>query len=108
MLALTSRCAGPRRPRRSDRQDRHAGDAGRAVELRVADLRVAGHLAVAGPAAELQHDLVYLPQARRADRLAVRDQAAVGVHGQPAADLELAVRDQLLLVAVAAEAVLRE
>ena len=75
----SSACSGVSRVSTSGREDRDAGGAGRAVELRVADLRIAGHLPVAGLAAQLQHDLVHLPQARRADRLAVRDEAAVGV-----------------------------
>ena len=93
---------------RSGREDRHAGGAGRAVELRVPDLRVAGHLAVARLPAQLEHDLVHLAQPRGADRLAVGDEPAVGVDGQAAADLERAVGDQRLLLAVGAEAVLGE
>ena len=87
-------------------EDRDAGGAGGAVELGVADLRVAGHLPVAGLAAELAHDLVDLAQPRRADRLAVGDEPAVGVHRQRAVDLGGAVGDQRLLLAVGAEAVL--
>ena len=49
-----------------------------------------------------------LAQPAGADRLAVGDQAAVGVDRQPAADLELAVGDQPLLLAVLAEAALGE
>src|SRR5262245_65047545 len=92
----------------SDGKDRHAGGAGCPVELRVSDLRIAGHLALPRPTAQLHHHLVDLPQTRSADRLAVREQTAVGIHGQAATDLKRSVGDELLLVAVGAEAVLGE
>jgi hypothetical protein len=41
----------------------------------------------------LESHLVYLPQSGRADRLAVGEQPAVGVHRQPAVDLGLAIAD---------------
>src|SRR5262249_40357558 len=85
-----------------------ARDAGCAVELRVADLRRAWHLPIAGLASQLHHHLVDLPQTGGTDRLAVRDQPAVGVHGQPTADLERPRRPQGLLVAVCTEPVLRQ
>src|SRR5581483_11976861 len=90
----------------SCRKDRDACGAGCAVELGVADGRVAGHLPVAGLTAQLQHDLVHLAQPGRTDRLAVRGEPAVGVDRQTAVDLELTARDQRLLLAVRAEAVL--
>ena len=64
------------------------------------------HLTVAGLTAELAHELVDLAQARGADRLTVGDEAAVGVDRHGAVDLGGAVGDELLLVAVGAEAVL--
>src|SRR5581483_5315389 len=91
---------------RSAREDRAGTDAGGAVDLRVAHARVARNLARAGVAPQLEADLVDLPKARRADRLAVGDQPAVGVDRQAAADLRLAILDHPLLVAVGAEAVL--
>src|SRR5205807_4147820 len=87
-------------------EDRHAGGAGSTVELRVADARLPGHLAVAGPSPQLEYDLVHLAEARRTDGLAVGDQATVGVDGEGTVDLENAVGDQLLLVTVGTEAVL--
>ena len=72
------------------------GGAGRAVELRVADLRIAGYLPLARPAPQLQHDLVHLTQTRRADGFSVRDEAAVGVDRKRSADLERAVGIQRL------------
>ena len=75
------------------------------IALGVAEAR---HLSLARLPAQLQDDLVHLAQARRADRLAVRDQPSVGVHRQRAADLQRAVRDQAFLVAIGAEAVLRQ
>src|SRR5262249_48004934 len=88
-------------------EDGDAGGAGRTVELGVADLGVARHLAVAGLTAQLAHPLVDLAQPRRADRLAVGDEPTVGVDRHRAVDLGRAVGDQRLLVAVGAEAVLR-
>ena len=63
----------------------------------------AGHLASGGPALQLAHDLVHLPQPRRADRLAVGEQPAVGVDRQRTVDLGRAVGEQLLLLAVRAQ-----
>ena len=94
--------------RRSPREDRHPGGARRAVELGVSHPGIARDLPVAGPAPQLEHHLVHLPQPRRADRLAVGDQPAVGVHGETAVDLERALGHQRLLLAVGAEAVLGE
>src|SRR5580765_2812190 len=88
---ISSRSSGSVGISHSPRQDRHAGGPGRAVQLRVADLRIAGHLAIARLPAQLQHDLVDLPQTGRTDRLAVRDQPAVGVHGQRTVDLRRVV-----------------
>ena len=76
--------------------DADAGGAGGAVELGVADLRVAGDLAVAGLAAQLLDEFVDLAQARRTDRLAVGDQAAVGVDRQRAVDVRRPVGEQSL------------
>ena len=76
--------------------------------MRVSDPVRSGDLAVAGFAAQLDDDLVDLAQARRTDRLTVGHEAAVGVDRQPAADLGGAVGDELLLLAVGAEPVLRE
>ena len=64
-----------REANRSGAQHRAAADAGRAVDLRVADLRFVRHLPLARVAAQLQAHLVDLAQARRADRLAVGDAA---------------------------------
>src|SRR3546814_2044795 len=64
------------------REDRDGGGAGRAIDLRVADARVAGHLAIAGLAPQLEHQLVHLTEPGGADRLAVGDEPAVGVDGQ--------------------------
>ena len=58
---------------------------------------------VTGGAAQLHDDLVHLPQARRADRLAVGDAAAVGVDRQPATDLGVAGLDELGLGTVLAQ-----
>ena len=88
---------------RLERQDGRRRGAGRAVDLREADPRVARHLAVAGLAAQLAHQLVHLPQARGADRLAVGDQPAVGVDRDRPVDLGGAVGHQLLLLAVGAQ-----
>ena len=85
----------PRAPQPSDGQHGARADAGRAVDLREADPAAAGDLAVAGVAAQLQHDLVDLAQPGRADRLAVGEAAAVGVDRQTAADLGLAALDQV-------------
>src|SRR5204863_3717309 len=65
-------------------------------------------LTLPGLTAELGDDLVHLAQAGGTDRLAVGDAAAVGVDREPAADLGLTGRDQRLLLAVLAEATLRE
>ena len=73
---------------------------GAPVELGEPDPRFPRHLAVAGLAAQLPHQLVNLAQARSADRLAVGDQAAVGVHRHRSVDLGGAVGQQLLLIAV--------
>ena len=62
-------------------------DAGRAVDVGEADAGLARHLAFAGVAPQLEHDLVDLAQPRRTDRLAVGEAAAVGVDREPAADL---------------------
>src|SRR3954447_12140144 len=78
-------------------------DAGGAVDLREPDAARPGDLAVARLAAQLQDDLVHLAQARRADRLAVGEAAAVGVDGQTATDSGRAALDQRLLVAVLAQ-----
>ena len=64
---------------------------------------IVGHLTVSRRATQLLDELVHLAQTRGADRLAVRDQAAVGVDGQPAADLGHAVGEQGLLLAVLAQ-----
>src|SRR3546814_11302751 len=44
------------------REDRDGGGAGRAIDLRVADARVAGHLAIAGLAPQLETQLVPLTE----------------------------------------------
>src|SRR3954452_6448574 len=75
-------------------------DAGGAVDLREPYARRAGHLTRAGLAPQLQHDLVDLAQAGRADRLAVGEAAAVGVDRQAAADRGRAALDQRFLLAV--------
>src|SRR3954471_6257693 len=69
------------------REDRHARGSRRAVELGVPDLRIVGDLPVAGFAAQLTNDLVHLTKSRRADRLAVRDEPAVGVRRERTVDL---------------------
>src|SRR5436190_17453869 len=86
-------------------QDHDAGQAGRAVDLAVAELR-ALDLAAVGAAAQLLDVLVDLPQARGADRLATGQAAAVGVHRQPTTQAGLALSQHPLLLAVGAEAVL--
>jgi hypothetical protein len=70
--------------------------------------RLAGHLTVARIAAELYGDFVHLTQTRGADRLAVRETAAVGVHRQAAADPRRAIVIQLDLLAVLAQSALCE
>src|SRR6266536_308238 len=90
-------------PRRSRREHRARADSRRAVDMRECDLGLAGDLPVAGIASELDDALVDLPEARRPDRLAVRDAAAVGIDREPAADLRRAGREQRLLLAVLAE-----
>src|SRR5262245_17583729 len=100
----SSRSSLARDARDSAREATAAADAGRAVHLREADRRVARYLTFARVTAQLQHDLVHLAHARRTDRLAVRNEAAVGVDGKAAADLGLAVPDHRLLIAVGTEA----
>src|SRR5258707_11537644 len=80
-------------------EDGAGADAGRAVDMGEADPGVARHLAVAGRAPELGHDLVDLPEPRCADRFAVGQAAAVGVDRQDATDLGHAPRQPLLLLA---------
>src|SRR5688572_18613959 len=92
--------------RSSAGQDRAGPDARGPVDLRVAHPRLAGDLPVTRLPAQLQDDLVDLAHARRADRLSVGEQPAVGVDRQPAADLGVAPGDHRLLLAVGAEAVL--
>src|ERR1700756_2491064 len=89
-------------------QDRYRGHAGSAVQMRVADRGLPWYLPGARGAAQLQDDLVDLAQARGADRLAIADQAAVGVDRQPAGDLGLAVGDHAFLFTVLAQPVLGE
>ena len=57
-------------------------------------------------AAKLRHDLEHLAQARRADRLAVREAAAVGVDREASADPGRARGVQRRLLAVLAETAL--
>src|ERR1700730_14151402 len=92
--------------RRSQRHDRGSSGAGCAVELREADARRTWDLAVAGLATQLAYKLVNLAKTRRADRLAVGDQPAVGVDRHGSVDLCGAVGQQLLLLTVCAEATL--
>ena len=88
--------------------DRARAHSGRAVDLGEADPRGPRDLALAGLAAQLEHDLVHLAQPRGADRLAVGQAAAVGVDRQPPADARGAALDQRLLLAVLAQAGLGE
>src|SRR5206468_9846591 len=83
-------------------------DAGGAVDLREADARRPGDLAVTGVAAQLEGDLVDLPEPRGPDRLAARQAAAVGVNGQPAVGPRRTALDERLLLAVLAQARLGE
>src|SRR5439155_15496182 len=87
----------------SCRQDRDAREAGSAVDVGERRARRAGDLAHAGVTAELQDVLVHLPQTGRADRLAVGEAAAVGVHRQRTADLGGTFGDEALLLAVRAQ-----
>ena len=64
----------------------------------------AGNLARSGVAAQLMHQLDDLSERRRAQRLALREQAAAGVHREGAAQQGRAVGEQLRLVARFAEA----
>ena len=76
------------------------------VHVGEADLRLPGHLAVAGLAAQLRDDLVDLAQAGGADGLAVGDAAAVGVDRQPPPISVSPAGDHRFLLAVLAEAAL--
>src|SRR6058998_2416657 len=87
-------------------QDRHGGDAGGAVQVGVSHPRVAGNLPRAGGAAELEHDLVDLPEPRGADGLTVAEQSAVGVDGKPPTGLSRPLRDEAFLLAVLAQPVI--
>ena len=84
-------------------QDRDRRGARRPVELGQGDPRLVGYLPIARGAAQLVHQLEHLPQSGCADRLAVGEQAAVGVDRQPAADLGDSVGEQGLLFAVLAQ-----
>ncbi len=57
---------------------------------------LARDLAGAGVPAELEADLVDLPEARASDGLAVGEQSTVGVDGEPAVDGREALADELL------------
>src|SRR6185437_8459480 len=108
VLSLCSKITGLAPGRKglgSGLEDHDAGEAGRAIDLAVAEAG-ALDLAAFGPATQLLDVLVDLAQARGADRLAARQAAAVGVDRQLAADPGCAFGDQLLLLAVGAEAVL--
>ena len=78
-------------------------DPGGAVDLREADSRRARDLPCPTLAAKLRHDLEHLSQARRADRLAVRKTAAVGVDGEAPADARRARGVQRRLLAMLTE-----
>src|SRR5205085_4451544 len=91
-------------PRSSHGEHGARADARRAVDLGEPDAAPAGDLPVARVAAQLQNDLVHLAQAGRADRLAVGQAATVGVDREPARQCCRAALDQLLLVAVLAQA----
>ena len=69
--------------RRLGGHDGDRGHAGGTVELGQADPGESRDLPWPGPPAQLGHQLVHLPQSGRPDRLAVGDQAAVGVDRQP-------------------------
>ena len=71
--------------------------------MREADARVLD-LAPAGLAAQLRHQLVDLREAGGAGRVAARDQPAVGVERDAAAERGLLLLDELLRLALGAEA----
>jgi hypothetical protein len=77
-------------------------DARGAVNLGEADAARSGDLPIAGLAAQLEHDLVHLPQTGRANRLAVGETTAIRVDRKAPADLGGADLDQGLLLAVLA------
>src|SRR4051795_6304364 len=94
--------------RTSGGQDGARADSWGAVDVGEGGSGVAGDLAGACLAAQLQDALVDLAEAGGADGLAVGEAAAVGVHGNGAADLGGSFLDELLLVAVVAQAALGE
>src|ERR1044071_9347593 len=100
------RFSAPTSGRALRRDDRRRRGTRRAVQLSESDTRFAGDLAVARLAAQLPYQFMNLAQAGRADRLAVGDQAAVGVDRHRATDLRRTVGQQLLLLAVLAETAL--
>ena len=71
----------------------------------ISGLGVARYLSLTRGTAQLQDAFVDLPQTRGADRLAVRQAAAVGVDGQTARNVCLTLTQQDLLLAVSAETV---
>src|SRR5262245_26468976 len=96
--------APKRRRRRSlAREQAHRAHAPAADQVGESDAR-ALHLATARFAAQLERDLVDLRQARRPARVAAGDEPAVGVEGDAPAELRRALLDELLGVALRAEA----
>ena len=85
------------------REQRHRADAAAADEVREPDARVLD-LAPARLAAQLHDQLVDLREPGRAARVAARDQAAVGVEGNAPAERGLLLLDELLGLALRAEA----
>ena len=73
-----------------------------------ADTRIARYLLAEGAALQLSHDLVDLTEARCADRLAIRDAAAIGIHRKSAACTVVASGITGALLARGAQARLRQ